>query len=130
MKCKNCNKESFALFNGWCKKCREMPIAIATAVAPVKPKKTGRPASLTPEQRAKNRRAWRKANPRTEYFKAHHRSTSGVVRGMFIIEHDGLYKRDKGQGWDANRSLAKVYKTMKYAQRAVEQSGKGRILHL
>ena len=129
MKCQSCNKESIALHEGLCKGCYEAKIW--AFIPKPKPKaKIGRPARLTPEQRAENRKSWHKRNPRTEYFKSLYRSTSGVVRGMFIIEHEGMYKRDKGHGWDANRSLAKVFKTIKYAQNAVDQSGKGRIIHL
>jgi len=127
MICESCNKTIFCHAKNICPKCGGEVVA--------KPKKKmGRPVTLSPEQRAKNRaksgNEWVKNNAehRRKWACEHARKKRGVVLGRFVIEHNGLFKRCvSGQRWDAF-SIAKIYMSKGYADMAVSRMGKGVVL--
>lgn len=49
----------------------------------------------------------------------------------FVVEHEGLYKRlaSSGKKWDS-LSCAKVYKSRKFAERAVAKMGYGKVVEV
>lgn len=128
-----------------CQSCREEILYHAKNVCPkcggpavVKPKaKMGRPRIFTTAQRkekaAKYDREWRKKNAdrRRVYQRDRARTKRGVVIGQFVVENDGLFKRNSATGkrWDTFE-LAKIYASKSYAEMACRNMGKGKVVDI
>jgi len=119
MICETCKETILFHAENTCPKCGGKVVSARKAKGGAK-----RPPRKTPEQKAKAKR-------RRAYESERRRKSRGTVIGKYVVECDGLFKRDgKGSdGWD-KLSIAKIYSSIAYAKLAVKLLEKGVVMTL
>lgn len=93
----------------------------------------GRPVTKSAEHKAEKKKQWQADNrlERNEYHKKRARLKRGVVKGQFVIEHEGDFKRSASFGstykW-GSFNMCHTYQSLGKANVALRMAGKGVVM--